>query len=184
MRRRSFRQRRANGHDRIARQAYLGHRNIQHTVRYTELSPMRFKNFWRAFLLTNVPLVPRCSCLTANRGRVWGLHDDEEITAARVHCCRKGSNGKGRTMRPRTRRDGRNYSSLCAIRRQSFGIGRHIGARPGGCGANGTPSVHPRAFLLGGIHGRAASWHAGGYMEEISKHKPPHRGSGVQLRLE
>jgi hypothetical protein len=128
MRRRSFRQRRANGHDRIARQAYLGHRNIQHTVRYTELSPMRFKNFWRASLLTNVPLVPRCSCLTANRGRVWGLHDDEEITAARVHCCRKGSNGKGRAMRPRTRRDGRNYSSLCAIRRQSFGIGRHIGA--------------------------------------------------------
>ena len=28
-------------------QAYLGHRNIQHTVRYTELSPTRFKNFWR-----------------------------------------------------------------------------------------------------------------------------------------
>ncbi len=31
-----------------ALQAYLGHRNIQHTVRYTELSPERFKNFWRA----------------------------------------------------------------------------------------------------------------------------------------
>jgi hypothetical protein len=30
-----------------ALQAYLGHRNIQHTVRYTELSPTRFKNFWR-----------------------------------------------------------------------------------------------------------------------------------------
>jgi site-specific recombinase XerD len=28
-------------------QAYLGHRNIQHTVRYTELSPTRFKDFWR-----------------------------------------------------------------------------------------------------------------------------------------
>jgi site-specific recombinase XerD len=28
-------------------QAYLGHRNIQHTVRYTELSPARFKNLWR-----------------------------------------------------------------------------------------------------------------------------------------
>jgi hypothetical protein len=28
-------------------QAYLGHKNIQHTVRYTELSPTRFKNFWR-----------------------------------------------------------------------------------------------------------------------------------------
>jgi type 1 fimbriae regulatory protein FimE len=23
-----------------------GHRNIQHTVRYTELSPERFKSFW------------------------------------------------------------------------------------------------------------------------------------------
>jgi hypothetical protein len=28
-------------------QAYLGHRNIQHTVRYTQLSPTRFKNLWR-----------------------------------------------------------------------------------------------------------------------------------------
>ena len=28
-------------------QAYLGHCNIQHTVRYTELSPTRFKNLWR-----------------------------------------------------------------------------------------------------------------------------------------
>jgi site-specific recombinase XerD len=35
------------GHDTRSLQAYLGHRNIQHTVRYTELSPDRFKNFWR-----------------------------------------------------------------------------------------------------------------------------------------
>jgi type 1 fimbriae regulatory protein FimB/type 1 fimbriae regulatory protein FimE len=28
-------------------QAYLGHRNIQHTVRYTELAPDRFRNLWR-----------------------------------------------------------------------------------------------------------------------------------------
>lgn len=35
------------GHDTRALQAYLGHRNIQHTVRYTELSPTRFKTFWR-----------------------------------------------------------------------------------------------------------------------------------------
>jgi integrase len=35
------------GHDTRSLQAYLGHRNIQHTVRYTELSPMRFKDFWR-----------------------------------------------------------------------------------------------------------------------------------------
>jgi site-specific recombinase XerD len=32
-------------HDTRALQAYLGHKNIQHTVRYTELSPTRFKNF-------------------------------------------------------------------------------------------------------------------------------------------
>jgi integrase len=35
------------GRDTRALQAYLGHKNIQHTVRYTELSPTRFKNFWR-----------------------------------------------------------------------------------------------------------------------------------------
>ncbi len=34
------------GHDTRALQAWLGHRNIQHTVRYTE-SPNRFKDFWR-----------------------------------------------------------------------------------------------------------------------------------------
>jgi integrase len=35
------------GHDTRALQQYLGHKNIQHTVRYTELSPTRFKDFWR-----------------------------------------------------------------------------------------------------------------------------------------
>jgi integrase len=35
------------GHDTRALQAWLGHKNIQHTVRYTELSPSRFKNFWK-----------------------------------------------------------------------------------------------------------------------------------------
>jgi type 1 fimbriae regulatory protein FimB/type 1 fimbriae regulatory protein FimE len=34
------------GHDTRAIQQYLGHRNIQHTVRYTELAPDRFKGFW------------------------------------------------------------------------------------------------------------------------------------------
>jgi len=28
-------------------QAYLGHKSIQHTVRYTELSPARFKSLFR-----------------------------------------------------------------------------------------------------------------------------------------
>ncbi len=36
------------GHDTRALQAWLGHRNIQHTVRYTELAPDRFRDFWRS----------------------------------------------------------------------------------------------------------------------------------------
>jgi type 1 fimbriae regulatory protein FimB/type 1 fimbriae regulatory protein FimE len=36
-----------DGHDTRSVQHYLGHRNIQHTVRYTELAPDRFKGFWR-----------------------------------------------------------------------------------------------------------------------------------------
>jgi type 1 fimbriae regulatory protein FimB/type 1 fimbriae regulatory protein FimE len=35
------------GHDTRALQAYLDHRNIQHTVRYTKLRRDRFKGFWR-----------------------------------------------------------------------------------------------------------------------------------------
>ena len=35
------------GHDTRAIQAWMGHKNIQHTVRYTELAPDRFKHFWR-----------------------------------------------------------------------------------------------------------------------------------------
>ena len=35
------------GHDTRAIQHYLGHRNIQHTVRYTEMAPDRFKGFWK-----------------------------------------------------------------------------------------------------------------------------------------
>jgi integrase len=36
-----------DGHDTRSLQHYLGHKNIQHTVRYTEMSPDRFKDFWR-----------------------------------------------------------------------------------------------------------------------------------------
>ena len=36
-----------DGHDTRALQHYLGHKKIQHTVRYTELSPDRFRDFWR-----------------------------------------------------------------------------------------------------------------------------------------
>jgi len=36
-----------DGHDTRAVQHYLGHRNIQNTVRYTQMAPDRFKGFWR-----------------------------------------------------------------------------------------------------------------------------------------
>lgn len=36
----------ARGVDTRTIQGYLGHNNIQHTVRYTELSPLRFKGLW------------------------------------------------------------------------------------------------------------------------------------------
>jgi type 1 fimbriae regulatory protein FimE len=36
----------SHGHDTRAIQDYLGHKNIQHTVRYTEMAPHRFESFW------------------------------------------------------------------------------------------------------------------------------------------
>ena len=36
-----------DGIDTRVLQAYLGHRNIQNTTRYTALAPDRFKGFWR-----------------------------------------------------------------------------------------------------------------------------------------
>ena len=36
-----------DGQDTRALQHYLGHKNIQHTVRYTELTSKRFDNFWK-----------------------------------------------------------------------------------------------------------------------------------------
>jgi site-specific recombinase XerD len=36
-----------DGTDTRSIQHYLGHKNIQHTVRYTELASTRFKNFWK-----------------------------------------------------------------------------------------------------------------------------------------
>src|SRR6476660_3135135 len=41
----SFRDTRA-GKDARSILGYLGHKDIRHTVRYTELSPTRFKTFW------------------------------------------------------------------------------------------------------------------------------------------
>jgi len=36
-----------DGHDTQVIQHYLGHKNIAHTTRYTNLAPDRFKTFWR-----------------------------------------------------------------------------------------------------------------------------------------
>jgi type 1 fimbriae regulatory protein FimB/type 1 fimbriae regulatory protein FimE len=36
----------SQGHDTRAIQDYLGHKNIHHTVRYTQMSPDRFEKFW------------------------------------------------------------------------------------------------------------------------------------------
>jgi type 1 fimbriae regulatory protein FimB/type 1 fimbriae regulatory protein FimE len=36
-----------DGQDTRAIQHYLGHKNIQHTVRYTELASDRFNGFWK-----------------------------------------------------------------------------------------------------------------------------------------
>ena len=48
MRRRSAGYKLANdGQDTRAIQHYMGHKNIQHTVRYTELTPQRFNGFWK-----------------------------------------------------------------------------------------------------------------------------------------
>jgi type 1 fimbriae regulatory protein FimE len=36
-----------DGHDTRAIQHYLGHKNIQHTVLYTQLAADRFSTFWK-----------------------------------------------------------------------------------------------------------------------------------------
>ena len=36
-----------DGQDTRATQHYLGHKNLQHTVRYTELNSKRFNGFWK-----------------------------------------------------------------------------------------------------------------------------------------
>jgi hypothetical protein len=72
-----------DGHDTLAIQAYLGHRNIQNTTRYTALVPQRFEEFfrdWRMGLFAegpitqvrnaeNSPVYPAIDLVTS--GRMW-----------------------------------------------------------------------------------------------------------------
>ena len=72
-----------DGHDTRAIQAYLGHRNIQNTTRYTALAPQRFKEFFRdqngrrsriiALLDLGPALADLPGCLCHSRGFVWLL---------------------------------------------------------------------------------------------------------------
>ena len=50
-----------DGHDTRALQPYLGHKNLQHTVRYTEMAPDRFKDFWKRLTLGLGHLGPAAS---------------------------------------------------------------------------------------------------------------------------
>ena len=53
-----------DGHDTRTIQAYLGHRSIMSTVRYTALTPNRFKNFWKDYTMNVVSgASPRTSAL-------------------------------------------------------------------------------------------------------------------------
>jgi integrase-like protein len=74
------------GHDTRALQAYLGHKNIQHTVRYTELSPTRFKNFWREWA---IPAPSTKMAVEANLNVPQEEEPPEEISPAADAAMRK-----------------------------------------------------------------------------------------------
>jgi len=59
-----------DGHDTRALQPYLGHKNIQHTVRYSELAPTRFKDFWSDF--SRVATL-QCRCNEARCGATTSI---------------------------------------------------------------------------------------------------------------
>jgi hypothetical protein len=68
------------GHDTRALQAYLGHKNIQHTVRYTGMAPTRFKDFWRRLRpaksasLAATPARHRCLAAKREASDKWPIN--------------------------------------------------------------------------------------------------------------
>src|SRR5262249_19017288 len=62
-----------DGHATRSLQHYLGHKNIHHTVRYTDISPDRCRDFWRYLSERATPLAR----LPA-RGRTAGPRDDKQ----------------------------------------------------------------------------------------------------------
>jgi hypothetical protein len=65
-------------------QAYLGHKNIQHTVRYTELAPDRFKNFWRLIRLRSATW-KRAGSLRPRRSRLTVAHPTAGTISIPLH---------------------------------------------------------------------------------------------------
>jgi integrase len=66
-----------DGHDTRALQHYLGHKNIQHTVRYTELSPARFRDFQQrplAIAALEDKIVQKAACATASCRGTTSIH--------------------------------------------------------------------------------------------------------------
>jgi hypothetical protein len=71
-----------DGHDTRAIQAYLGHRNIQNTTRYTALAPHRFKEFFEI----NLPGPPRTGPSDAFERSGPGVERDSH-TESLLPCC-------------------------------------------------------------------------------------------------
>jgi Phage integrase family len=97
-----------DGHDTRALQHYLGHKNIQHTVRYTELSPDRFRDFWVNFPLSlsgrELPParsdVPFCSATpTSSKVTLGRATNPAARSHRRQHCSRAGKRPWG-AIRP------------------------------------------------------------------------------------
>ena len=72
------------GTDTRTLQAYLGHRNIQHTVRYTELSPTRFKRSRYSFSFD--PRIKSTKALAMSAAATAGLAPEahHNLRAARA----------------------------------------------------------------------------------------------------
>ena len=79
-----------DGHDTRALQHYLGHKNIQHTVRYTELSPAPVPGLLEGLRLRLGLLVAATASAAARLMRAY---------AAQVEALRRLRNGGSQTLR-------------------------------------------------------------------------------------
>jgi hypothetical protein len=85
------------GHDTRAIQAWMGHKNIQHTARYTELSPTRFKDFLIA--VDRKPQSRHCLLSSLRRAAVEADADDGTQRTAAIFPRFRSSNRRRRKSR-------------------------------------------------------------------------------------